>query len=118
MVKDIDREGVTFDGPNGQGRLDARTVIWAGGVTVPAFARVLAKRMNADTDKAGRIKVSPDLTVPSHPDIYVIGDLALVAGRGRKPFARCGPSGNAARNLCRERNPEQDTRQEGAAAVQ
>jgi len=86
MVKDIDREGVTFDGPNGQERLDARTVIWAGGVTVPAFARVLAKRMNAETDKSGRIKVSSDLSVPNHPDIYVIGDLALVAGPGGEPL--------------------------------
>ncbi len=86
MVKDIDREGVTFDGPSGQERLDARTVIWAGGVTVPAFARVLAKRMNAETDKSGRIKVSPNLTVPNRPDIYVIGDLALTTGPGGKPL--------------------------------
>ncbi len=86
MVKDIDREGVTFEGPNGPERLDARTVIWAGGVTVAAFAKVLAKRMNAETDKAGRIKVNPDLTVPNHPDIYVIGDLALASGTHGRPL--------------------------------
>jgi NADH dehydrogenase len=86
MVKDIDREGVTFDGPNGQERLDARTVIWAGGVTVPAFAAVLAKRINAETDRSGRIKVNPDLTVPNHSDIYVIGDLALASGVDGKPL--------------------------------
>jgi NADH dehydrogenase len=86
MVKDIDREGVTYDGPNGQERLEARTVIWAGGVAVPPFAKVLAKRLNAETDKVGRIKVNPDLTVPSHPDIYVIGDLALATGPNGKPL--------------------------------
>jgi len=86
MVKDIDREGVTFAGPNGQERLDARTVIWAGGVTVPAFAAVLAKRIHAETDRSGRIKVSPYLTVPNYPDIYVIGDLALASGVNGKPL--------------------------------
>src|SRR5262249_20302656 len=59
MVKDIDREGLTLAGPHGLERLDARTVIWAGGVAVAPFAKALAKRLNAETDKAGRIKVNP-----------------------------------------------------------
>src|SRR5712664_241513 len=82
MVKDIDKEGVVFAGPNNAGteRLEARTVIWAGGVTVPAFAKTLAKRMNAATDKTGRIKVNADLTVPEHPETFVIGDLAVASG--------------------------------------
>ncbi len=88
MVKDIDKEGVAFAGPNGAGteRLDARTVIWAGGVTVPAFARTLAKRMNAATDKAGRIEVNADLTVPDHPETFVVGDLAVASGSNGKPL--------------------------------
>src|SRR5262249_31901521 len=86
MVKDIDREGLTLAGPHGLERLDARTVIWAGGVAVAPFAKALAKRLNAETDKAGRIKVNPDLTVPNHPDIYVIGDLALATGPDGKPL--------------------------------
>jgi NADH dehydrogenase len=77
MVKDIDKEGVTIQTPDGANRLEARTVIWAGGVTVSALARTLAKRTKAETDKSGRIKVSPGLAVAGHPDIYVIGDLAL-----------------------------------------
>ncbi len=89
MVKEIDAEGVVFGTGNGGGtddRLDARTVIWAGGVTVPAFARTLAKRMNAETDKTGRIKVNADLTVPGHPDTFVIGDLAAMSGSDGKPL--------------------------------
>ena len=77
MVKDIDKEGLTYQGPDGLVRLDARTVIWGGGVAVTPLARTLAKATQAETDKGGRIKVGPDLTIAGHPDIYVAGDMAL-----------------------------------------
>src|SRR5436309_11537977 len=86
MVKDIDREGLTIQTHDGTQRLNARTVIWAGGVTVSPLGRTVAKRTNAETDRGGRIKVNPDLTVPNYPDIYVIGDLALAQGSGGKPL--------------------------------
>ena len=86
MVKDVDREGVTIETHNGTQRLNARTVIWAGGVTVSPLGRTVAKRTNAETDRGGRIKVNPDLTVPNCPDIYVIGDLALLQGPNGKPL--------------------------------
>ena len=86
MVKDVDQQGVTIETHNGTQRLNARTVIWAGGVTVSPLGRTVAKRTNAETDKGGRIKVNPDLSIPNHPDIYVIGDLALVAGPNGKPL--------------------------------
>jgi NADH dehydrogenase len=78
IVKDVDQQGVTIETHNGTQRLNARTVIWAGGVTVSPLGRTVAKRTNAETDRGGRIKVNPDLTVPNYPDIYVIGDLALL----------------------------------------
>ena len=77
MVKQIDKEGVTYQRPDGLVRLDARTVIWGGGVKVGPFGQTLAKRTQAETDKGGRIKVGPDLTIAGHPDIYVVGDMAL-----------------------------------------
>jgi NADH dehydrogenase len=86
MVKDIDREGLTIQTHDGSQRLNARTVIWAGGVTVSTLGRTVAKRTNAETDRGGRIKVNPDLTVPNYPNIYVIGDLALLAGENGKPL--------------------------------
>jgi NADH:quinone reductase (non-electrogenic) len=76
MVKEIDKEGLTIATDGRIERMDARTVIWAGGVTTAPLGKTLAKRTNADTDKSGRIKVNPDLTIPNYPDIYVIGDLA------------------------------------------
>jgi NADH:ubiquinone reductase (H+-translocating) len=84
MVKDTDQQGVTIETHNGTQRLNARTVIWAGGVTVSPLGRTVAKRTNAETDRGGRIKVNSDLTVPNYPDIYVIGDLALLQGANGK----------------------------------
>src|SRR3989449_5039473 len=86
MVKDIDKDGVTIETHNGTHRLDARTVIWAGGVTASALGRTLAQRTNTETDRGGRITVNPDLTVPNYADIYVVGDLALVLGPTGKPL--------------------------------
>lgn len=86
MVKDIRKEGLTIQTQNGGERLETRTVIWAGGVTVPPLARTLAVRTSAETDKAGRIKVNADLTLPNYPDIYVVGDLALSLDSDGKPL--------------------------------
>ena len=87
MVKNVDREGVTFDIGNRAERLDTRTVLWAGGVTVAPLGRTLAKRTGAETDRSGRIKVGPDLTIANFPDIYVVGDLALSLNADGKPLA-------------------------------
>jgi NADH dehydrogenase len=77
MVKDIDQEGVMVQAHDGSKRLEARTVIWAGGVAVGGLAKTLAQRTNAETSKSGQIKVAPDLTIAGYPDIYVVGDLAF-----------------------------------------
>jgi NADH:ubiquinone reductase (H+-translocating) len=86
MVKDIDRGGVTVERDGAIDRLESKTVIWAGGVTTPPFGRLLACRTTAETDRGGRIKVNADLTIPSYPDIYVVGDLALASGPNGKPL--------------------------------
>jgi len=81
MVSEVDGSGVTFRGQSGASeRLAARTVLWAGGVQAGGFGRILAERTLAPTDRGGRIKVRPDLTVPGFPEIFVVGDLAAVAG--------------------------------------
>jgi NADH dehydrogenase len=86
VVKSVDTEGLTYQGRDGLVRLDARTVIWAGGVTVTPLARTIAKRTCAETDRGGRIKVGPDLTIAGHPDVYVIGDMALSIDASGKPL--------------------------------
>jgi NADH:ubiquinone reductase (H+-translocating) len=87
MVKDVDRDGLSFQVNGSTERLSTKTVIWAGGVTVAPLARTLAKRTGAETDHGGRIKVGADLTIANFPDIYVIGDLALALGSDGKPLA-------------------------------
>jgi NADH:ubiquinone reductase (H+-translocating) len=79
-VTHIDAEGVTV-GPE---RISARTVLWGAGVA----ASPLARSLGTSLDRAGRVEVLPDLTVPGHPEIAVIGDLAAAArgdGRGLVP---------------------------------
>lgn len=86
MVKNVDRESVTWEFGDRVERLASRTVIWAGGVTVAPLGRTLAKRAGAETDRGGRIKVGPDLTIANFPDIYVVGDLACSLDSDGKPL--------------------------------
>ena len=77
-VEKIDSEGVTFGGQ----RIASKTVIWTAGVA-PSPA---GKWLGAETDRAGRVRIQPDLRVPNHPDIFVIGDTASLDQDG-KPLA-------------------------------
>ena len=86
MVQDVDREAVTIKIGNRTDRLVTRTVIWAGGVTVTPFGRTLANRTSAQTDRQGRIKVGPDLTIANVPEIYIVGDLALALDSNGSPL--------------------------------
>jgi NADH dehydrogenase len=86
MVKDVDRDGLNVEGGGHSNRIEAHTVIWAGGVTMPPVAKTIAGRTQAETDRAGRIKVNADLTIPGYSDIYVTGDLAALAGADGKPL--------------------------------
>lgn len=85
-VVGTDQECVTFQLNNTTEKLAANTVLWAGGVLASDFGRKLAVRTEAETDKGGRIKVNPDLTIPDFPTIYVVGDLALALRRDGKPL--------------------------------
>jgi NADH dehydrogenase len=86
MVKDINSEGLTIGSGERLDHIAAKTVIWAGGVTASSLGQILAHRTKADTDKAGRVKVKPDLTIPNYPDVYVVGDLAYASDAQGKPL--------------------------------
>ncbi|KUN67341.1 NADH dehydrogenase [Streptomyces canus] len=75
-VTDIDARGLTVrDHEGATTRFDARTVLWTAGVEAPPIAAALARATGAKQDRAGRILVEPDLTVPGHPEIRVTGDV-------------------------------------------
>jgi NADH:ubiquinone reductase (H+-translocating) len=76
IVTDVDATGLAVrDHEGATTRYDAGTVLWTAGVEAPAFAEALANATGAERDRAGRILVQPDLTIPGHPEISVIGDL-------------------------------------------
>ncbi|HEX4854116.1 NAD(P)/FAD-dependent oxidoreductase [Arenimonas sp.] len=74
-VTAIDAAGVDVGGA----RITARTVLWAAGVA----ASPLGRQLGLQTDRAGRVPVAPDLSLPAHPEVFVVGDLASVASGGR-----------------------------------
>ncbi|HEU0246309.1 MAG TPA: NAD(P)/FAD-dependent oxidoreductase [Gaiellaceae bacterium] len=81
-VVDVDREGVTIeDGAGERERIQSHTVIWAAGVTASGLAGRLAELTGAERDRAGRVTVEPDLTLPGHPDVFALGDMVRVRGR-------------------------------------
>jgi NADH dehydrogenase len=85
-VKHVDEAGLTIESGQRTHSIAAKTVIWAGGITASPLGRILAGRTRVETDRGGRIKVKPDLTVPNYPDIYVIGDLAAAMDPNGKPL--------------------------------
>ncbi len=90
-VNAIDAEGVTLTGPAGEQRLAARTVLWAAGVAAAPIGRRLAAACAVTPDRAGRVPVRPDLSIEGHPDISVIGDLAVAQSDG-KPVPGVSPA--------------------------
>ena len=85
-VTSIDAQGVTVQIDGVQERIDARTVVWAAGVQAVGFARTLAEATGAQTDRAGRVQIGADLTVPGHREISAIGDATQVPGPGDRPL--------------------------------
>ena len=83
-VTGCDAGGVDTD----SGRIDAGTIIWAAGVIASPAARWL----DAEADRAGRVKVGPDLSLLGHPDIFVIGDTAAVLDAGGRPVPAIAPA--------------------------
>ncbi len=81
-VMSIDAQGVTVDGEH----IPAHTVIWSAGV----LASPAGQWLGAEVDRAGRVKVAPDLSLPGHPNIFVIGDTASVMQDG-KPLPGVAP---------------------------
>ncbi|MFL5925733.1 MAG: NAD(P)/FAD-dependent oxidoreductase [Gaiellaceae bacterium] len=81
-VVGIDAHGVDLeDAAGARTRVSARTAVWAAGVTASPLAAALAEATGAETDRAGRIVVEPDLTLTGHPEVFAIGDMVVVRGQ-------------------------------------
>jgi NADH:ubiquinone reductase (H+-translocating) len=86
----VDGEGVTLRTHDGEERLATRTVLWAAGVRPSAFGKVLEERAGAKLERRGQAIVAPDLSIPGHPEIFVIGDMAFLEQDG-KPLPGVAP---------------------------
>ncbi|MEI2714895.1 MAG: NAD(P)/FAD-dependent oxidoreductase [Nocardioides sp.] len=76
MVTDVDERGIEFKLRDGSTeRISAVTKIWAAGVQASSLGKTLAEQSGAPLDRAGRIGVNPDLTLPGHPEVFVVGDM-------------------------------------------
>jgi NADH dehydrogenase len=82
QVTCIDEHGVDLTTANGTERIESKTVIWAAGVAPSPLGRALEQGAGAKLDRQGRVIVGPDLTIPGHPEIFVIGDLAHAEHQG------------------------------------
>jgi NADH dehydrogenase len=81
-VVDVSADSVTIEDPDGaRARVATRTVVWAAGVTASPAARQLAEAAGVSVDRAGRVTVEPDLSLPGHPEVLALGDMVNVRDR-------------------------------------
>lgn len=90
-VEAIDAEGLLLSRGEQKTRLEARTVLWAAGMRASPLGALLAQATGAALDRSGRVQVAPDLSLPGHPEILVIGDLAACPGPDGKPLPGVAP---------------------------
>jgi NADH dehydrogenase len=87
----VDHDGVTVEGGDGaRERIAARTVVWAAGVTASGLAARLGELTGAERDRAGRVAVERDLTLPGHPEVFALGDMVRVRGADGTPVVLPG----------------------------
>jgi NADH dehydrogenase len=81
MVTDVDRNGITVRDSDGTiRRIESACKVWSAGVSASPLGSDLAEQSAVELDRAGRVKVLPDLSIPGHPNVFVIGDMADVEG--------------------------------------
>jgi NADH dehydrogenase len=75
LAIDMDHDSITAQTPDGRQTIRAKTRIWAAGVEASSLAAMLADKIAATTDRAGRLPVGPDCTLPGHPEVFAVGDM-------------------------------------------
>ena len=81
MVVDMDYDGLVVKDSDGTTRrIESQCKVWSAGVAASPLGKQLAAQSEVELDRAGRVKVLPDLTIPGHPEVFVVGDMAFVDG--------------------------------------
>jgi NADH:ubiquinone reductase (H+-translocating) len=89
-VTNITEEGVTYLDGEETIQVPSKTVLWAAGVKASPMGALLAEETGAQLDRVGRVMVEADLSIPNHPEIFVVGDLAHFAHQGENPLPGVG----------------------------
>jgi NADH dehydrogenase len=84
LVTAITADAVTVDWAGGREQIPTQAVVWAAGVQASPLAKVLSDATGAALDRAGRVIVEPDLSLPNHPEIFVLGDMANYSHQDRR----------------------------------
>jgi NADH dehydrogenase len=92
FLTDLRPGAVTVRAGGRDEEIRAETVLWAAGVDASPLGAALARATGAGLDRAGRVAVEPDLSLPGHPEVFVIGDLALCRGSAGKPVPGVAPA--------------------------
>jgi NADH:ubiquinone reductase (H+-translocating) len=80
IVTSVDRDGVVVKSGDDERRIAAHTKVWAAGVQASPLGRMLGEATGAEVDRAGRVSVLPDCTLPGHPEVFAIGDMMSLEG--------------------------------------
>lgn len=91
IVSDIQPDFVIIRSDNVDEKIPTHTVLWAAGIKASPLGKILSDKAGATIDRAGRVEVLPDLTVPGHPEIIVIGDLSSFSHQNGKPLPGLAP---------------------------
>ena len=91
LVTNIEDNIVTIRQGDQTEEIPAQTILWAAGMKASGMGEVLSKATGVECDRAGRVMVAPDLSVPGHPNIFVIGDLANYVHQDGKPLPGVAP---------------------------
>jgi len=91
MVTDVRPDAVLLRSNEQSEQIATRTVVWAAGVQASPLGHILATATGAELDRAGRVMVAPDLSIPDHPDLFVIGDLAHYRNQNGQPLPGVAP---------------------------
>ena len=90
-VTDVQPDAVIIHRNDQSEHIPTHTVLWAAGVQASPLGRILATATGVELDRAGRVMVAPDLSIPNHPDIFVIGDLAHYRNQQGHPLPGVAP---------------------------
>jgi NADH:ubiquinone reductase (H+-translocating) len=90
-VVDIAEDHVTIERNEERQEIPTRTVVWAAGVQASPLSQAIQEATSATTDRTGRLHVEPDLSLPGHPEIFIIGDMAYYPHQEDKPLPALAP---------------------------